>query len=122
MANLTAARWQALLPSESVSQQEADEKAGDAAAKKALVDASRANLRRLEVLQGFKRIVAPFDGVVTARKTDIGALITAGSQARSCSRSPTCARSASTSACRRRFPPRFVPGSRPRSICRNTQA
>ncbi len=80
VANLTAARWQALLPSASVSQQEADEKAGDAAAKKALVDAARANLRRLEVLAGFKRIVAPFDGVVTARKTDIGALITAGSQ------------------------------------------
>jgi RND family efflux transporter MFP subunit len=80
LAALTAARWQALLPSESVAQQDADEKSADAVAKKALLDAGRANVRRLEAMESFKRVVAPFAGVVTARKTDIGALINSGNQ------------------------------------------
>ena len=80
LAALTAARWQALLPSESVAQQDADTKTADAAAKKAMLDSARANVRRLEAMESFKRVVAPFDGVVTARKTDIGALINSGNQ------------------------------------------
>ncbi|MEI9985891.1 MAG: efflux RND transporter periplasmic adaptor subunit [Aliidongia sp.] len=54
---------------------------GDAAAKKAIVDAAQANVGRLEAMEGFKAITAPFDGVITARKTDIGALVNAGSSA-----------------------------------------
>jgi RND family efflux transporter MFP subunit len=79
LAEVTAKRWKALLSSASVSQQSVDEKVADAAAQKAKVAAAQANVARLEALEGFKRIVAPFDGVVTARRTDIGALINAGS-------------------------------------------
>ena len=79
LAALTAKRWHALVGSQSVAQQTADEKAGDEAAKKATVDAAQANVRRLQALEAFKNIVAPFDGVVTARNTDVGALINAGS-------------------------------------------
>jgi membrane fusion protein, multidrug efflux system len=81
LAALTAKRWNGLVASQAVSRQSADEKTGDAAAKKAIVDATQANVRRLEALESFKRIVAPFDGVVTARNTDVGALINAGSGA-----------------------------------------
>ncbi len=64
---------------DSVSKQDVDEKTGDLAAKHAVVKAQRANVERLQaILSGFTRIVAPFDGVVTARRTDIGALINAG--------------------------------------------
>jgi RND family efflux transporter MFP subunit len=79
LAETTTKRWQNMLASTSVSKQEADEKSGDFDAKKAAVGAERANVDRLQALQSFKRIVAPFDGTVTARKTDIGALINAGS-------------------------------------------
>jgi RND family efflux transporter MFP subunit len=79
LAALTARRWQALRATDSVSQQTADEKAGDAAAKHAAVAAAEAEVQRLNALESFKRITAPFDGVVTARKTDVGALINAGS-------------------------------------------
>jgi len=81
LANSTNARWQGLLETESVSKQDAEEKAGDAAAKKAAADAAAANVSRLHDLESFKRVVAPFDGVVTARNTDIGALINAGQSA-----------------------------------------
>jgi RND family efflux transporter MFP subunit len=77
----TNKRWQGLLSTESVSRQDADEKAGDAAAKKAAVDSAAANVARLRDLESFKRVLAPFDGVVTARNTDIGALINAGQSA-----------------------------------------
>ncbi len=77
----TNKRWQELLSTESVSKQDADEKAGDAAAKKAAVDSAAANVARLQDLESFKRVLAPFDGVVTARNTDIGALINAGQSA-----------------------------------------
>jgi RND family efflux transporter MFP subunit len=77
----TNKRWQELLSTESVSKQDADEKAGDAAAKKAAVASAAANVARLHDLESFKRVVAPFDGVVTARHTDIGALINAGQSA-----------------------------------------
>jgi RND family efflux transporter MFP subunit len=79
LAEITAKRWQGMLASDSVSKQEADEKNGDFEAKAATVLAERANVERLQALASFKRIVAPFDGVVTARRTDIGALINAGS-------------------------------------------
>jgi len=78
LANTTNERWKGLLATESVSKQDAEEKAGDAAAKKAMSDSAAANLARLRDLESFKRVVAPFDGVVTARNTDIGALINAG--------------------------------------------
>jgi RND family efflux transporter MFP subunit len=78
LANTTNERWKSLLATESVSKQDAEEKAGDAAAKKAMSDSASANLGRLRELESFKRVVAPFDGVVTARNTDIGALINAG--------------------------------------------
>lgn len=81
LADIGARRWQALQNSESVSQQAVDGHTGDAAAKKANVAASQANVQRLMAMENFKRITAPFDGVVTARKTDIGALINAGSGA-----------------------------------------
>ena len=79
MPTLTAKRWKALLASQAVSQQTMDEKTGDAVAKQAMVAAAQANVDRLQALESFKRIIAPFDGVVTARKTDIGALINVGS-------------------------------------------
>ncbi|HWJ36901.1 MAG TPA: efflux RND transporter periplasmic adaptor subunit [Steroidobacteraceae bacterium] len=78
LSSSTNKRWQGLLSTESVSKQDADEKAGDAAAKKAAVASAAANVARLHDLESFKRVLAPFDGVVTARNTDIGALINAG--------------------------------------------
>ena len=78
LSDSTNTRWKGLLATESVSKQDADEKAGDAAAKKAAADSAAANVARLRELESFKRIVAPFSGVITARNTDIGALINAG--------------------------------------------
>jgi RND family efflux transporter MFP subunit len=81
LADLTAKRWHTLLASNSVSMQAADEKQGNAAATRALVAAAQARVDRLLALQTFKNLTAPFDGVVTARNTDVGALINAGSSA-----------------------------------------
>ena len=81
LSNSTNTRWKGLLATESVSQQDADEKAGDAAAKSAAAASAAANVSRLRELESFKRVSAPFDGVVTARNTDIGALINAGQSA-----------------------------------------
>jgi RND family efflux transporter MFP subunit len=78
LAESTNDRWKLLLGSESVSKQDAEEKAGDAAAKKAAAESAGANVARLRDLESFKRVVAPFDGIVTARNTDVGALINAG--------------------------------------------
>lgn len=78
LANTTSARYQNLLKTNSVSKQETDVAVSDAAAKKAAVDSSTANVRRLEQLQSFERVYAPFDGIVTARNTDVGRLISAG--------------------------------------------
>jgi RND family efflux transporter MFP subunit len=80
LADTTARRWQALLKNDSVSQQETDEKVSDAAAKQTIVQGMQANLERIRTLQAFKRVTAPFDGVVTERKTDVGDLINAGAQ------------------------------------------
>ena len=79
VAEATARRVRALLPTESVSAQDDDQASSDAAAKAALVAANEANVDRLEQLVGFERVVAPYDGVVTARETDVGDLINAGS-------------------------------------------
>lgn len=81
LAKTTATRWWTLLAKDAVSKQEADEKQGDFAAKAALSNAERANVRRLVALQGFTRIVAPFSGVITSRSTQIGQLVTAGTAA-----------------------------------------
>src|SRR5258708_5404473 len=77
IAKITAARWQDLVNSGSVSQQETDQAASNLNAVKAAVESSSANVRRLEQLQSFEKIYAPFDGIITARNTDIGALIDA---------------------------------------------
>ena len=79
LSQITAARYEDLLKTDSVSKQETDNAAGDYAAKQATVQSSQANVRRLEELQAFEKIYAPFDGVITARNTDIGALIDSGS-------------------------------------------
>ena len=79
LANITSTRYQNLLKSNSVSKQETDEAMGNAASKQAALEASMAGVRRLQQLQSFERVYAPFDGIVTARNTDIGDLITGGS-------------------------------------------
>jgi RND family efflux transporter MFP subunit len=81
IATITANRNDGLAKKLVVAQQTADQTAADATAKEAVVDANEANVRQLEAMQSFKQIAAPFDGVVTARNTDIGALINAGSTA-----------------------------------------
>jgi RND family efflux transporter MFP subunit len=79
LAETTNVRWQGLVAKHAVSQQEADQVASDLAAKQAATAASEANVRRLRQLQSYERVTAPFDGVITARSTDVGALINAGS-------------------------------------------
>ena len=81
IADITATRWQNLLKTDSVSHQEADQAVSDLHSKEALVDSNKANVDRLEQLQSYERIVAPVDGVITARNTDIGALIQADTTA-----------------------------------------
>jgi RND family efflux transporter MFP subunit len=78
LAQITAARWQNLLKTNSVSKQETDQAISDLAARQASVDSMTANVHRLEELQSFEKVYAPFAGVITARNTDIGALINAG--------------------------------------------
>jgi RND family efflux transporter MFP subunit len=79
LANTTSVRYQDLLKTNSVSKQETDQAVSGAAAKLAAYDEAQANVRRLRELQSFESVYAPFTGVVTARNTDIGALIDAGS-------------------------------------------
>ncbi|WP_158820713.1 efflux RND transporter periplasmic adaptor subunit [Granulicella sp. S156] len=78
ISEITAKRWQNLLKTNAVSQQETDQAVSDLSSKQALVDSSKANVDRLEQLQSFERITAPFSGIITVRNTDIGALIQAG--------------------------------------------
>ena len=84
LAETTDARWQALLKSASVSEQDAAERrrAREVTKKRASLDAARANMRRLQELVSFQRVVAPFDGTVTQRLVDFGDLIIAGSGGR----------------------------------------
>jgi RND family efflux transporter MFP subunit len=79
LSEITATRYQGLLKTDSVSQQDSDNATSDFAAKKAIVQSFQANVRRLEELQSFQRIYAPFNGIITARNTDIGQLIDSGS-------------------------------------------
>jgi len=78
LAEMTLTRGQSLIKTYAISQQDLDQRAADASNKEGLVRAAQANLDRLRVLEQYKRLVAPFDGLVTARNTDIGALINAG--------------------------------------------
>jgi RND family efflux transporter MFP subunit len=78
LSKTTADRYQTLLKSDSVARQDTEDRVGDLHAKKAMLDSASFNVRRLEETQGFQKIYAPFDGVITARNTDIGALIDAG--------------------------------------------
>jgi len=78
LSEITAHRWAGLLAQDAVSRQDADNRNGDLEAKTALVASAQANVHRLEVLESFKHITAPFDGTVTTRSTDIGALISVG--------------------------------------------
>lgn len=79
LAKVTAERYAALLQEEAVSPQEVDEKLGIHAARRADYAAAEANLRRLEQLKSFQRVVAPFSGTITARNVEVGSLIHAGS-------------------------------------------
>jgi len=79
LAETTAKRWQDMLKTQSIARQEVDEKVGDYQSKQAIVKAAEANVNRLLALKSFAHILAPFDGSVTARNTDTGALINAGS-------------------------------------------
>jgi RND family efflux transporter MFP subunit len=79
LAEITATRYKGLMSTESVSQQDVDNATGNFDMKKTAVDSAKSNVKRLEQLQSFEKIYAPFDGVITARNTDIGALIDSGS-------------------------------------------
>ena len=81
LAQTTAARYESLFKTDSVSRQDLEDKAGDLQAKKAIVDSATSNVRRLQETQKFQKVYAPFDGVITARNTDTGALINAGANA-----------------------------------------
>jgi RND family efflux transporter MFP subunit len=81
IAKITADRWQDLVKDGSVSQQETDQATSNLKAMQSTAESNAANVRRLEQLQSFEKIYAPFDGIVTARSTDIGALIDAGASA-----------------------------------------
>jgi RND family efflux transporter MFP subunit len=78
LAQVTADRWVTLLKQAVVSKQETDQAVSDSNAKRATVDSAAANVRRLRQLQEFEHVYAPFDGVITARDTDIGALVQNG--------------------------------------------
>jgi RND family efflux transporter MFP subunit len=82
LAKLTADRYRDLIKSDSVSQLDLDNANGNLEAKQTAVESARANVGRLEQLQGFRRIEAPFDGTITARNTDVGALVDPGGGAK----------------------------------------
>ena len=81
LADITATRSQNLLNTHSVSTQERDNAVHTQSASRSTVESNRANVARLEQMQSFGRIVAPFDGVITARNTDVGALVDSGGNA-----------------------------------------
>jgi RND family efflux transporter MFP subunit len=78
LSEVTLARRRTLIASNFVSMQEIDERTADLSNKNASVKSNQANVERLEALAGYKKITVPFDGIVTARTTDVGALINAG--------------------------------------------
>jgi RND family efflux transporter MFP subunit len=79
LAETTKNRYQGLVKDNAVSQQDVDNAVGTYNANKAIADANQANVKQLQALQSFEKIYAPFDGVITARNTDIGDLINSGS-------------------------------------------
>ena len=78
LAGITAERYQELLKTDAVSKQDVDNYNGDYAAKQAMVESAAANVKRLEEMESFKRVYAPFSGVITLRNVDVGALVNAG--------------------------------------------
>ncbi|MDP9054516.1 MAG: efflux RND transporter periplasmic adaptor subunit [Acidobacteriota bacterium] len=78
LSQTTAGRYSALLQKGAVARQDVDNSVADMNSKKSIAESAAANVKRLEELQRYQKIVAPFDGVITARNTDVGALIDAG--------------------------------------------
>lgn len=78
LAGITAQRYQDLLKSDAVSKQDVDNYNGDYSAKQAMVQSAAANVKRLEEMESFKHVYAPFSGVITLRNVDVGALVNAG--------------------------------------------
>jgi RND family efflux transporter MFP subunit len=81
LAEITKNRYQGLLKTNAVSQQDVDNAVGTYNVNKSIVEADQANVNQLEALQSFEKIYAPFDGIITARNTDVGALVDSGSGA-----------------------------------------
>jgi RND family efflux transporter MFP subunit len=79
LAEITATRYKELLKTESVAQQDVDNAVGNYEARNTAVASAQSNVKRLQEMQSFEKIYAPFDGLITARNTDIGALIDSGS-------------------------------------------
>lgn len=79
LAEITKNRYESLLRTHAVSQQDVDNAVGSYNANKSIVEADQANVKQLEALQSFEKIYAPFDGIITARNTDVGALVDSGS-------------------------------------------
>src|SRR5262249_4214188 len=78
ISQITFSRLDALFKKAAVSNQDRDQAASDLSSRKAQFDSAEANVRRLQKLQAFEKVYAPFDGVITARNTDVGSLIQAG--------------------------------------------
>ena len=112
LAHTTAVRWQSLLEKHAVSKQETDQAVSDYASKQAAVDASMANVRRLEQLQSYEKVYAPFDGVITARQTDVGALIDGDSSPKELFHLAAIDKLRVLCRCPRSLPPRCAPASR----------
>jgi RND family efflux transporter MFP subunit len=79
LAEITKDRYEGLLKTHAVAQQDVDNAVGTYNANKSIVEADQANVKQLEALQSFEKIYAPFDGIITARNTDVGALVDSGS-------------------------------------------
>jgi RND family efflux transporter MFP subunit len=79
LAEVTATRYKDLMKTDSVSQQDVDNATGNFDARRTAAESARSNVKRLQELQSFEKVYAPFDGMITARNTDIGALIDSGS-------------------------------------------
>jgi RND family efflux transporter MFP subunit len=79
LAEITKNRYEGLLKSNAVSQQDVDNAVGTYNANKSIVEADQSNVKQLEAMQSFEKIYAPFDGIITARNTDVGALVDSGS-------------------------------------------
>ncbi len=79
LAEVTAARYKDLRKTDSVSQQDVDNASGNFEARRTTVESAQSNVKRLQDMQSFEKVYAPFDGVITARNTDVGQLIDSGS-------------------------------------------